>query len=401
MGWIWNASGSGGSGGTGLSVNDAIVSIGHPADAPNSRAITSGSGISVTDNGAGSTVVISATGGGSGTVTGGSNASQSGSAVLDTANSTSANLLFNEIKANSSKIAVTGGGNATAVSIDVNQSNLSIANTQITGVTLTSGTLAGSVSGTNTGDQTITLTGDVTGSGSGSFGATIGSNKVTYAKMQQASTVTLLGNPTGSTANVEEITLGSGLSFSGTTLTASGSSGTVTGGTSANGTAAVFDSANSTSTTLHFNGASAGTNLNIAGGGSNTAISYSWTGSPMTTEGDIIYYHSSAATRLAIGTVNTILTSNGTDPAYTSPIAQTSLAFGSSPINNKQFTITDSRVSTTTKIIVSRGYNNDVDELDMDPMIFSAVPANGTFTLSARTMDGPVVGTYYADYILG
>lgn len=58
--------------------------------------------------------------------------------------------------------------------------------------------------------------------------AKINAAAVTYAKMQQASTVTLLGNPTGGTANVQEITLGSGLAFSGSTLTASGSGGTVT-----------------------------------------------------------------------------------------------------------------------------------------------------------------------------
>ena len=82
-----------------------------------------------------------------------------------------------------------------------------------------------SVSGSNTGDQTITLTGDVTGAGTGSFATTIATNAVTYAKMQTASTVTLLGNPTGGTAAIQEITLGSGLSFSGSTLTASGGGG--------------------------------------------------------------------------------------------------------------------------------------------------------------------------------
>lgn len=48
--------------------------------------------------------------------------------------------------------------------------------------------------------------------------ANIVNNAVTYAKIQQASADTLIGNPTGGTANVEEITLGNGLSFSGTTL---------------------------------------------------------------------------------------------------------------------------------------------------------------------------------------
>lgn len=52
--------------------------------------------------------------------------------------------------------------------------------------------------------------------------ATVANNSVTYAKIQQASANTLLGNPTGSLANVQEITLGTNLSFSGTVLNAEG-----------------------------------------------------------------------------------------------------------------------------------------------------------------------------------
>jgi hypothetical protein len=58
--------------------------------------------------------------------------------------------------------------------------------------------------------------------------AAIASSQVTYAKIQNEATVTLLGNPTGSLAAPSEITLGSGLTFSGTTLVATGSGGTVT-----------------------------------------------------------------------------------------------------------------------------------------------------------------------------
>ena len=99
------------------------------------------------------------------------------------------------------------------------------------------GNVSGSnLSGTNTGDQTITLTGDVAGSGSGSFAATIGAHVVSYAKMQQVSATSLLGNPTGSLGNVAEITLGTNLSLAGNVLNASGGTGTVssinvTGGT--------------------------------------------------------------------------------------------------------------------------------------------------------------------------
>lgn len=49
----------------------------------------------------------------------------------------------------------------------------------------------------------------------------IADNSITYGKIQQVSALKLLGNPTGSTANVSEIPLGSGLSFVGGALVAS------------------------------------------------------------------------------------------------------------------------------------------------------------------------------------
>lgn len=92
-----------------------------------------------------------------------------------------------------------------------------------------SGAVTGSnLSGSNTGDQTITLTGDVTGSGTGSFAATIGANKVTYGKIQDASGVSKLLGSAASGAAITEITLGTNLSMSGSTLNAAVASGTVT-----------------------------------------------------------------------------------------------------------------------------------------------------------------------------
>lgn len=92
-----------------------------------------------------------------------------------------------------------------------------------------SGAISGfNLSGTNTGDQTITLTGDVTGSGTGSFAATIANDAVTFAKIQNITTARLLGRATAGAGDTEEITLGTGLSFTGTTLNASGAALAIT-----------------------------------------------------------------------------------------------------------------------------------------------------------------------------
>jgi hypothetical protein len=75
------------------------------------------------------------------------------------------------------------------------------------------------ISGTNTGDQTITLTSDVTGSGTGSFATTIANDAVTYAKMQNVSTASkLIGRGDSGSGDPQEITIGSGLTMTGTTL---------------------------------------------------------------------------------------------------------------------------------------------------------------------------------------
>lgn len=68
-----------------------------------------------------------------------------------------------------------------------------------------------------TSSSTGVTTNSFTASGSVAT-ANIQNNAVTFAKMQEIATVTLLGNPTGGTTEVSEVTLGNGLEFSSTTL---------------------------------------------------------------------------------------------------------------------------------------------------------------------------------------
>lgn len=73
------------------------------------------------------------------------------------------------------------------------------------------------VTGTLAAGRFPALTGDVTTT-AGSLATTIANNAVTYAKFQQVAAVSLVGNATGSTANATGITLGTSLSFSGSSI---------------------------------------------------------------------------------------------------------------------------------------------------------------------------------------
>lgn len=95
------------------------------------------------------------------------------------------------------------------------------------------------------------LTGDVAAA-AGSNSTTIQPHAVSYGKMQQASAATLIGNPTGGTADLREITLGTNLSFSGNVLNATGGGG---GGTVTNvtGTAPIAVATGTTTPVVSLN----------------------------------------------------------------------------------------------------------------------------------------------------
>lgn len=109
-----------------------------------------------------------------------------------------------------------------------------VATSSSTGVTVNSFTVSGSVATAN-----------------------IQNNAVTFAKMQEIATVTLLGNPTGGTTEVSEITLGAGLAFSGTTLIVPATN---------------LRYATVAITAAEFNGMYAAPKLLVAAGGANTLL---------------------------------------------------------------------------------------------------------------------------------
>lgn len=106
--------------------------------------------------------------------------------------------------------AASGGGTVTTTGSPASGNLTKFSGTS----SITNGDLSGDVTTSGTLATTIAANAVTTGK--------INNAAVTYAKIQNESAVTLLGNPTGGAQAPSEITLGSGLSFSGTTLTASG-----------------------------------------------------------------------------------------------------------------------------------------------------------------------------------
>lgn len=91
---------------------------------------------------------------------------------------------------------------------------------------------------------------------------------------------------------------------------------------------------------------------------------------------------------------------NGTNGALT--VSEVEIDFGATPVFNKVFTVTDSGVIASSKIIATQSgdaaTDRDADENEMDFLILNCSPSSGQFTLNAIAIPGPVSGKYKINY---
>ena len=84
-------------------------------------------------------------------------------------------------------------------------------------------------------------------------------------------------------------------------------------------------------------------------------------------------------------------------PSGTFSVTETEIDFGSTPLSEKSFTITDAAITSGMKMLTSVSYaaptGKDQDELEMDDLQLRAVAGTGNFTLYVRAADG----SYLAD----
>ena len=80
--------------------------------------------------------------------------------------------------------------------------------------------------------------------------------------------------------------------------------------------------------------------------------------------------------------------------------------FGSTPVDDKVFTITDANVTPTSKLVGNMYYNSALitksgDDYSMDPIGVVLVPGSGTITVYAYGIKGLVSGQYSIYYMIG
>jgi hypothetical protein len=89
-------------------------------------------------------------------------------------------------------------------------------------------------------------------------------------------------------------------------------------------------------------------------------------------------------------------------PSNLGYISQTEIDFGTTPVDEKTFTITDANISVSSEVMVQLAYvaptGKEIDELEFDSFDFRAVAGAGSFTLYARSLEGLVADKFKINY---
>lgn len=85
-------------------------------------------------------------------------------------------------------------------------------------------------------------------------------------------------------------------------------------------------------------------------------------------------------------------------------IKQTEVDFGTTPVSEASFTVTDSEVTTGTQLLAQVAYeaptSKDLDEVEMDALDIKCTSGAGQFTMYIRGMDGYIADKFKINYII-
>ena len=83
-------------------------------------------------------------------------------------------------------------------------------------------------------------------------------------------------------------------------------------------------------------------------------------------------------------------------------IYQAEIDFGSTPVEEASFAVTDAAITASMKVIGGMAYvapaGRDLDEVEMEPFNCRFVAGTGNFTILVQAIEGPVEGKYKLDY---
>ena len=104
-----------------------------------------------------------------------------------------------------------------------------------------------------------------------------------------------------------------------------------------------------------------------------------------------------------VGGVQTTLHSHA--GGGTLDIKQTEIDFGTTPVSESSFIITDASVTVTSQLLGNVAYESptgkDLDELEMDGLDLKFAPGAGQFTIYARGLDGYISDKFKINYVVG